>query len=376
VNADWQQYYELGEEALQEGDYACAETMWLAAYSQAQKFDKADPRYTITLEGLAEALWHQGKYEGAEELCKQTLETFKVIRGPQDPDVGVAANNLAMLYKAQQKYADAEPLYRQAIHILGRALGNDHPDVQNLHANHKELLYLMGQAPEQPAKQASLTADKLTKSGQYQTIAVESMDKLYETGPQMAIGSQPAEMTWNQYREAAETALRNNDFPTAEAMWTGALRRAGKFEERDPRLTITLESLSEVLWRQSKYSNAEPLCKWTMQIYERTLGPNHPDVGIISNNLAMLYHAQRKYAEAEPLYKRALPIRTKALGSDHPAVTNLVANYQNLLRAMGRAAEAERVRYMAASITNGRWTRSGSYQQVTIAPQDKLHEVN
>jgi hypothetical protein len=93
-------------------------------------------------------------------------------------------------------------------------------------------------------------------------------------------------------------------------MWQGALRRASKFEERDPRLTITLESLSEVLWRQSKYSNAEPLCKWTMQIYERTLGPNHPDVGIISTNLAMLYHAQRKYAEAEPLYKRALPIRT------------------------------------------------------------------
>jgi tetratricopeptide (TPR) repeat protein len=183
-------------------------------------------------------------------------------------------------------------------------------------------------------------------------------------------------MTWNQYREAAEAALRNNDFPTAEAMWQGALRRASKFEERDPRLTITLESLSEVLWRQSKYSNAEPLCKWTMQIYERTLGPNHPDVGIISTNLAMLYHAQRKYAEAEPLYKRALPIRTKALGSDHPAVTNLVANYQNLLRAMGRAAEADRVKYMAASITNGRWTRSGSYQQVTIAQQEKLHELN
>ena len=41
------------------------------------------------------------------------------------------------------------------------------------------------------------------------------------------------------------------------------------------------------------------------------------------NNLVMLYHAQGKYAEAEPLYRRALAIWEKALGPEHPNVATV-----------------------------------------------------
>ena len=63
--------------------------MWRAAYEQAKTFNKLDPRWAATLEGLAEALWHQGKLAEAEPLCKQILEIFKITRGPEHPDVGV-----------------------------------------------------------------------------------------------------------------------------------------------------------------------------------------------------------------------------------------------------------------------------------------------
>src|SRR5271165_2642002 len=46
----------------------------------------------------------------------------------------------------------------------------------------------------------------------------------------------------------------------------------------------------------------------------------HPDVGTIVNSLAGLYKAQGQHAKAEPLYKRALEIREKALGLEHPNV--------------------------------------------------------
>ena len=55
-----------------------------------------------------------------------------------------------------------------------------------------------------------------------------------------------------------------------------------------------------------------------MAISEKALGPEHPDVATILNNLAGLYKAQGHYAEAEPLYKRALAIDEGALGPDHP----------------------------------------------------------
>ena len=65
---------------------------------------------------------------------------------------------------------------------------------------------------------------------------------------------------------------------------------------------------------------------------EKALGPDHPDVATVLNNLAVLYDNQGRYAEAEPLYKRALAIDEKALGPDHPdvatALNNLAVLYQ------------------------------------------------
>jgi Tetratricopeptide repeat/CHAT domain len=55
------------------------------------------------------------------------------------------------------------------------------------------------------------------------------------------------------------------------------------------------------LYSQGRYAEAEPLRKRALAIYEKALGPNHPDVAITLNNLAWLYKTQGRYAEAEPL---------------------------------------------------------------------------
>ena len=44
------------------------------------------------------------------------------------------------------------------------------------------------------------------------------------------------------------------------------------------------------------------------------------------NNLAVLYGKRGKYKEAEPLCKRALEIREKVLGKDHPDVAKQLNN--------------------------------------------------
>ncbi len=54
------------------------------------------------------------------------------------------------------------------------------------------------------------------------------------------------------------------------------------------------------------------------------------------NNLAALYQDQDKYTEAEPLQKRSVAIFEKALGPDHPSVAVILGNYAVLLRAMHR----------------------------------------
>ncbi len=58
------------------------------------------------------------------------------------------------------------------------------------------------------------------------------------------------------------------------------------------------------------------------------------------NNLAVLYEAQSRYAEAKPLHKRSLDIMEKALGAEHPHVAQSLETYSALLRETGRGSEA------------------------------------
>ncbi len=95
------------------------------------------------------------------------------------------------------------------------------------------------------------------------------------------------------------------------------------------------------LYDSAQYALAEPLCQRALDIGEKALGPDHPDVATSLNNLASLYDKQGKYAEAEPLCRRALDIKEKAFGPDHPSVANSLNNLALLYANQGIYAEAE-----------------------------------
>jgi hypothetical protein len=57
------------------------------------------------------------------------------------------------------------------------------------------------------------------------------------------------------------------------------------------------------------YAKAEPLLKRSLAIYEKALGPDHPDVARSLENLAALYRATKRVTEAEQLEVRAKRIR-------------------------------------------------------------------
>jgi hypothetical protein len=68
-----------------------------------------------------------------------------------------------------------------------------------------------------------------------------------------------------------------------------------------------------VYYYQNHYERAVPLYKRALEIREKALGPDHPDVAQTLRNLAYVYKAQGRYTLAEQLYKRSLVIREKAL---------------------------------------------------------------
>jgi hypothetical protein len=65
-------------------------------------------------------------------------------------------------------------------------------------------------------------------------------------------------------------------------------------------------------------TEAEPLYRRALAIFEASYGPDHPNVTIGLGNLAGLLADTGREAEALPLARRALAIFEASYGSDHP----------------------------------------------------------
>jgi tetratricopeptide (TPR) repeat protein len=112
----------------------------------------------------------------------------------------------------------------------------------------------------------------------------------------------------------------------------------------DPGTVAKLLSLNEQfteLYRAGKSNEAISVVEESLELSEKTLGPDHPATAQALSNLAALYYSMGDYAKAEPLFQRALEIREKALGPDHPDTAITLNSLAVLRSSLGDYAKAE-----------------------------------
>ena len=63
--------------------------------------------------------------------------------GADHPDTAQSLNNLAALYYAQGRYSEAAPLFKEAVEIMERVLGAEHPNTKIVRENYEGLLAKM-----------------------------------------------------------------------------------------------------------------------------------------------------------------------------------------------------------------------------------------
>ena len=71
----------------------------------------------------------------------------------------------------------------------------------------------------------------------------------------------------------------------------------------------SLNNLGQLYYSQGDYSKAEQYFKNSLDIKEKALGFNHPDLVTILENLAYVYRATKRDKEARELIKRADKIK-------------------------------------------------------------------
>ncbi len=101
------------------------------------------------------------------------------------------------------------------------------------------------------------------------------------------------------------------------------------------------------LYKRGRYKEAKPLAMQTLKLAEEALGPAHPRLVQVLNNLAEVNRKLGQHADAEHLYLRALNIGVKSLGKNHTTVAVLLSNLALLYERLGKFDEAE-IRYRHA----------------------------
>ncbi|KAK3937548.1 hypothetical protein QBC46DRAFT_460804 [Diplogelasinospora grovesii] len=96
----------------------------------------ADHPDTLTsINNLASTLWNQGRWEEAEKLFVQVMETSKTKLRADYPDMLMSMANLASTYRKQGRWEEAEKLFMRVMETSKTKLGADHPSTLTSMAN-------------------------------------------------------------------------------------------------------------------------------------------------------------------------------------------------------------------------------------------------
>jgi len=116
-----------------------------------QAYGDQHPNVAILLNNLAVLLKATNRLAEAEPLMRRALAIDEKSYGDQHTKVAIRLTNLAQLLKATNRLDEAEPLAWRAVAILssfGKKNGHEHPDMQMVLGNYKQLLVAQGYSEE------------------------------------------------------------------------------------------------------------------------------------------------------------------------------------------------------------------------------------
>jgi len=125
---------------LQMARLECADAARLYRDAIAALPDFQEDLHGEFLNKYGTASYQSGEHETAIAAFEQALKILERKRGKNHPDVATALNNLALLHYSRGRYDAAEPLYQRALSIDESTLGADHPGVAT-DLNNLALLY-------------------------------------------------------------------------------------------------------------------------------------------------------------------------------------------------------------------------------------------
>ncbi|GAA6619722.1 tetratricopeptide repeat protein [Scytonema sp. NUACC26] len=311
----------FGQGDLEQAVIVAKQAILLAQSTQTTEH----PVYCDSVNNLAELYRIQERYSEAESLYQQALNTRKRLFGEEHIDVAQSLNNLAALYVSQGHYSQAEQYFLTTLNLWKQLLGDEHPQVLIVLNNIANVYREQGRYQE--AENLYLQIIKIQKKNPSE---YESHD-IWRTLNNFAVLYE----SQGRYQEAENKHLEAID----------RIKHLQGSEHHD--IAVSLNNIAVLYDLQGHYSQAEENYLQALAILKKLLGDEHSYIASTLNNIAGNYKEQGRYLEAEKKFIEALVMRKSVFGDEHPEVAASLSNLAEIYLLQGRYPEAEK-NYLAA----------------------------
>ena len=258
----------------------------------------------------------EGRYQDGERACRQAVEIFAAVDGPDSADLANALIEHGRLLDRLDRLPEAEAALDRALGILDPLVGGG-PLPEDI-----EMGTLRG-FPNPPAMRAAGLSPAALDADDEALVADELRRLLIS-----------AELV----RGGVVRASGRLD--EAEAQCRRALARAeAAFPDGDHLVAEALNALGMIHKFQGRHAEAEPLYRRALAF--ATAAGDQEAQATLLHNLGGLCHARGDFASGEALARQAVALREALLGPAHPAVAADREAWGALLEGLGRHAEAE-----------------------------------
>ncbi len=293
-----------------------------------------------TLGGLYQRL---GKLDQADSLLQLARDRRTKLFGPNNPGVGDSLVALALLRVDQTKFEEAERLVREGLDTIRRTAGPADPRtfsatialgkvLQARGAYDKSIAVLEEAIRRQPAERPTIEfahalntlADSHFFAGHYDISQALSQRAL---AIHRQLNGDRHPLVADDLANLGNIQFQRGKYQDAERLDRQALAIKRAFYGEDhPETATTLTTLGQALVFEDRYDEAEQLLEQALAIRERIYGPVSPLVASTLNELGNISYMRDHLDDAEARFRRVLDIYRKIYGDNHYLVGLATSN--------------------------------------------------
>ena len=281
---------------------------------------QSDPGLALAIHNLAELLYEDGNYGGAEQLYTEALAMRHRLLGDKHPLIAGTLSSLGLVRQARGDLSGAEAMFREALAIQQQTLGEVHPDVAATLNNLAFVQYARGDRPSALAneREALRILRQLFPGDHPEVARIENR-----------IGSWLTDA--GQYEEAGQ------DLQDALAM------RRRLFGDKHPDIASSLVVVAILQVARGQSAEALEAARNAVEIFTTALSATNWKTALAECAEGAALTGLGRYADAEPLLQQGTAILSKDSGTP-PAYRDLaqryIANLHQRERSVARPGSA------------------------------------